>query len=204
MLDQETKATIEQADRLVQNQLYEMAKELYLDLGEKGIYEAYLKLGDMYNKQRLSKIAHKYYDKAYQIDPENPDLIEALKQRNFHDFNLESLINSKNGSENKHKANPNKYSLLSNNQLMKKNQFSKDLEACAHTVWLVARLLGLIVLAPSIIILFTSVKDKLQYFFYSIIVSVMMVISGWVAKTLMISFGVIVRNHEDEINNRNQ
>ena len=57
---------------------------------------------------------------------------------------------------------------------------------------------------PLLILLFTSIEQKVEIFIYAILGAVTTVIGGWVAKTLIIGFGVIVRNNENQINEREQ
>lgn len=188
---------ISEADQLVEKKEYEKARAIYFEVAKEGEALAFLRLGDLSKREGLLKDAYKHYERANQINPYDQEIIAELKQRDFHDFILESLIQTKNVKS----LNP-KYNQLGNSQLMKKHWFSGDLEVCAHTIWLVVRLLGGLILAIGIILLFTSVEKKLTFFFSAIITSSLFIISGWVAKTLMIGFGVIVRNQEDEINQR--
>ena len=69
---------------------------------------------------------------------------------------------------------------------------------------LVTRLLAVIMIIPSFILLFTSIEQKVEIFHLCHINAVTTVIGGWVAKTLIIGFGVIVRNNENQINERDQ
>lgn len=200
MSGNDLEALVLEADQLAEKQEFDRAEELYLEAANKGEIIAFIKVGDLHTKRGYLRVAKKYYERAYQVNPYDPKIINELKKRGFTDFDLDSLIKTKKMSRSKN----NKYNQLNNKKLMRKNCFSSDIEACAHTLWLVTRLLAVIMIIPSFILLFTSIEQKVEIFIYAILGAVTTVIGGWVAKTLIIGFGVIVRNNENQINEREQ